>query len=470
MKTKICVIKRILWVIFGTVFLFQVCLAVAWAFTSVQSVQEFYETDIYIQSIVRRTTDGWHLPGYSVLLFCMRRLFGFAEQGSVLGMYLIQTAFSLYCFTEAVRSVVLIMTKHNLKYGYAFLAAVYIVTNPMIWQMQFALLPDAMCLAAVVILFAKLLELCRTENSFRLYCLYVVTGSLLLTGTFERHYFYAGVLLTAVMTIVAIIRLWKRKGCRREAYKLMFLTPLIVVLVSLIAAYYPAFVGIEGEYPKYSLAADSMHRAVLPYFEKTHGDYSGEIQSYLTEEMVAAACAGERAFYTDFLSELEQLAGEGAGHLYRKMISETVRMNLKDISLRMGKEMAGYLLAPVSFVKYTYHSGNARFGYNLSRMWEVQPELANAYAIIGTNGMCIFVLAALGIGWAELLMKKEDVKPVLSAFGAMLTANILVTLPKMIPAPIQIDYRVGLFSLSVWMIAALSLFLKKYVSEEKEDG
>ncbi len=470
MKTKICMLKRILWVIFWTVFLFQVFLAVTWAFSSIRSVQEFYETDIYIQSIVRRTTDGWHLPGYSVLLFCVRRLFGFSEQGSVLGMYLLQTAFSLYCFTEALRSVVLIMTKRNLKYGYAFLAAVYIVTNPMIWQMQFALLPDAMCLAATVILFAKLLELCRPENSFRLYCLYVVTGSLLLTGTFEYHYFYAGVLLTAAMTIVAVIRLWKQKARRREAYKVLFLTPLIVVLVGLIAVFYPAFIGIDGEYPKYSLTTDFMHRAVLPYFEKTHENYSEEIQIYLTEEMVTAACAGERAFYTDFLSELEQSAGEDAGHLYRKMISETLRMNMKDVSLRMGKEMTGYLLAPVSFVKYTYHSGNARFGYNLSRMWEGQPKLANAYAIIGTNGMCIFVLAALGIGCAELLIKKDGVKPVLSAFGVMLTANILVTLPKMIFAPIQIDYRVGLFSLSIWMIAALSLFLKKYVSEEKENG
>ncbi len=470
MKKNVGILKKILWIVFIAVFSLQVGLAVVWAFSASQSVQGFYETEIYVQSIGRRTTDGWHLPGYSVLLFCIRRVFGFAENAYLPGTYLFQAAFSVFCFSEAVRSVVLTVTKRNLNYGYALLAAVYIVTNPMIWQMQFALLPDAMCLAATVILFAKLLELCRPQNSFRLYCLYVVAGALLLTGTYDYRYFYACVSLSVVMSMIAVIRLWKKKALRREAYKVMFLTPTVLVLVSMIAAYYPAFVGIDGSYPRYSFSKDLMHRMVLPYFAEANEHYSEEISVYLTEDMIVSASSGETNFYTGFLPALEAEADENAENVNRQMISETVRLHGKDIIKRILKEMAGYLFAPVSFVKYTYHSGNAQFGYNLSRMWEQQPVLADFYTIIGTNGMCIFVLSSLLLTFAELIIKKEKAGNVLSVLGVLMCAVILVTFPKMLFAPIQIDYRVGLFALAAWNIAAVALLLKNPISGGKENG
>ena len=90
--------KRILMSVWLAAFLSQLVLAVCWAVQNWNCVQEFYDTKIYIDGIINRTTDGWHLPGYSVLLFVIRKFFGFVKAEYIPGVYMFQVLFSLFCF------------------------------------------------------------------------------------------------------------------------------------------------------------------------------------------------------------------------------------------------------------------------------------------------------------------------------------------------------------------------------------
>ena len=132
----------------------QLFFALCWAWKNGSNVQDFYDTGIYFRDALNMTCDGWRLTGYS----CVLRVFMWFE--SILGdyyivmLYLFQAIISLLCFTEGCRSIGKYLFDCSLSFYKLILPAVYIITLPVIWQMQFAVLPDALCLSLTILVLA----------------------------------------------------------------------------------------------------------------------------------------------------------------------------------------------------------------------------------------------------------------------------------------------------------------------------
>ncbi len=460
--------RHILISIWIGVFAVQLVLAVMWAFANWNIVQEFYDTKIYIDSVVQRTTDGWHLPGYSVYLFVIRRFFGFVKAEYIPGMYVFQILFSVFCFAESFRSIVVTYTRREFGYLYGLLAGIYVVTLPSVWQMQFAILPDAMCLAATCILTVKMLEIMRDTAKFRWDCCYVVAGALLLTGTFQRHYFYGCLIITVLFGAFAVGR--KLKACKglKEEWKTAVFLPVIVVVVLFVTVLYPRAIGVAGAYASYSIEADLMRRTVVPYLTENAEYGNEEWNRYVTPELVKAHENSELGFYTAILPQIEQQAGEETEAVCRNLITFSVKRNAKDIGVRLIKEMTGYVFAPLSNVKYIYAAGNSRYGYNLTRMWEQTPLLTKRYMVVGNCGLLLLVTAGFAVSIFSTVKKKSGWKPLLQGVSTALLALAGVTLPLVVFAARMYDYRLSNFAQCVWAFSVLFLILKGYAKEVKK--
>ena len=136
--------------------LVQVLYAVVWAVRNGNNVQDFYDTAVYLDSALTLQSDGWRLIGYSLIL---KVFLPFGKSFSV-ALYLGQCAIGILCFTQVIRSFVKLFWGEQLSFLKALPVAVYIITIPIIWQMQFAVLPDALCLSFSLLLCSGLME-CR---------------------------------------------------------------------------------------------------------------------------------------------------------------------------------------------------------------------------------------------------------------------------------------------------------------------
>lgn len=472
MKTKkIIPIKNSLFAIWTAVTVVQLGFAIMWAVNNFNNVQEFYDTSIYVDNLVARVADGWHLPGYSVLMLLFRKLFGFVKQNYETGLYGFQILFSLFCFTESVRSVILVYYKKSLPYKYAIWAGLYILTIPMIWQMQFAVLPDAMCLAATVILFAKLLEFCREDMAFRWDCLYVIAGSLLLTGTFQRYYFYGCVLLVILFCCFAVLQKLKKQEKTVRKWKTIFFVPLILVLAVLISVLYPKTVGTSATYPEYRVETDLFQRTVLPYLSEASKYYDEELKTQVTPELVETYGKSKKDFYTILIPHIEREYGAVQSRvIYDKMQEKSFTIYIKDIVKDFLKELVGYVCAPFSFVKYVYNTGNTLFSYNITRMLSDTPELSIRFMIFGTNGFCLLSIMALLLVLIKNILCKPSLKEMLSKTVMNLLALLVVTIPQMLFATNRMDYRIGLFALVIWSINILVLLMEGFALKEDKNG
>ena len=460
--------KRILMSVWLAVFLLQLVFAVCWAVTNWNCVQEFYDTKIYIDGIINRATDGWHLPGYSVFLFVIRKFFGFVKAEYIPAVYVFQMLFSLFCFTEGLRSIVKALTGRNLSYVYALPAGLYVLTLPTVFQMQFAVLPDAMCLAAICIMTAKLIEMFFDSEKFRWDCLYVVAGGLLLTGTYQRHYFYGGLLLAIGFCMAIVIRKIKcLKGLKKEWKTAVFL-PQIIVIAVFVSILYPKAIGIAGPYPAYSVSADLMRRTVVPYVVETTKEAGVEWTSYITPELVKAHEDSEIGFYTAVLPAIEQQTAPEQDAVYRNLILYSVKTNGKDIVMRLVKEMGGYLLAPFMNVKYIFAAGNSHYGYNFSRMWMQSPELSRMYMIVGNIGFALLVTTGIATSVCLSFGDKKYRKSILRTLVISLCAWACVTVPLVLFAARMYDYRLSLFAQCVWVMPFLYRMFQGFAKVEKK--
>ncbi len=435
-------------------FLVQIILAFIWAWNNFFTVQEFYETNLYFSSVLERQGDGWNLRGYPLLLEAMQALFHFSWIRYYVVIYILQVVFSWICFSGSVMSFVKIFMHRQMSPFYALLLGAYVLTIPVVWQMQFALLPDALCLAAVCVLFSRGLELVYDPGSFHWDFLYVMAGTLILTGLFERHYFYGAAIWCVIIYLhyilkrraglreveeiererkkvtdgVNIVELYKKRT-RGPVRKTLIFYPMVCVLVCIvvIAFLHAERMGVEN---RYNIVADFMNRAVLPYAENTERFYDEELQVCVAEPETALA-----------------------------LCKEAFELHGSDIVLRLAKEGAGHVFAPFSIVKYMHQGGNSKFGYNYSRMWEDTPVLTRNYFYVGNHGALMVVLAGLVTGIVTCIKNKELRCRFAKLLLLPIAAILVITFARVIFSTISIDYRDSLFAQCIWVITAVTMIV-----------
>lgn len=430
--------------------------AVAWAIGNGSNIQDFYDTGIYLANAEALTCDGWRLMGYSYILRFFMLFKNMLGDSYVILLYAVQALVSVACFAEGFRSIVRMMLGKKMDFFKALLPAVYIVTIPVIWQLQFAVLPDAICLSLVVLLFAKATEAFCEYKKFRWDCYLVIAGCLLLLGMMHRHYFYGAILLMIAEAVALFSRFFVKKYRGIKTFIGACVIIVLAVLTPVAVNEVNESVPKEGIYAAYSIEADLWSRFVYPNLAQDYTAYSERVTAIVNEYAVSV-CAGTYEFYMNSIGPMIEINNpEEASDIYREMVQTGWSLHKEEMKQSMVKELASYLCMPLSMVKYMYYSGVSLYGHNYTKMQEINPILTADYMHVSMNGF--MVVSAIGcLMFLLLFIKEKKVRSGGILTGLRLAAALLcITLPLMFFSVARFDYRIGLFSVFVWAGFALA--------------
>ncbi len=435
----------------------QVLWAVSWAVQNGNNVQGFYDTGIYMSSAETLVGDGWRLMGYA----CLLRFFMFFKtllgENYVWLLYITQISCSLLVLTKCIKCVAEVMYKRKLRFAEAFVPAVYLVTIPIVWQIQFAVLPDALCLSLLVWLFMILTRIVFQNYNLRWYDYFSLTGILLLLGVMHRAYFYASLALVVFACMVCLIRI-----CTTEKTKFLSFAKKMTILLAIgcmsagVCGLVNDAVPKSEEYVEYSFGAALGARFVYPYMADYYLYYSEQITEAISWEQMYMYNQQYEDYITDIGLLLWENNPENVQSAYLEMAKICFGMNKSRIIKDTCKEFAAYLLTPVAMEKFMYGNGNSLYGYNVSRMYEKAPALTMNYVHGGMNG----VLAIVVLGGLLFVLKwfsGEEKKKTLSLAVWGVSFASIVIIPQLLFSIRKFDYRIGMISIFVMIIYIFSI-------------
>ena len=460
-KKIICRLRYILLAMAVGIVAVQVVYAAVWAILNGNNIQDFYDTAIYLRSAQSFTSDGWRLAGYACILRLFMGIKGVLGDYYVLPLYLMQLACSTVSFAYAIKIMAKVFWDRICTWKVAMAGATYLVTLPVVWQMQFAVLPDAFCLALLVLLFSQILLLLFEKEEMKWERLWIVTGALLLLGVMHHHYFYGGVCLVVIAIIGLFMKQVFRKYRSKAGITITVGLAIVLLLTCGICFGVNASIPQEETYAKHTFAAELWSRFVYPHGLEDFASYPEEVRNVIASEVSMTGKEPYEYYMTDLMPALENGLNEDATHYVGEMAKQSFLSHRNEAIKSFIKEGVAYAFMPVAVVKYMYQNGGSLYGHNLIKMWEKSPKLTTDYMHICMNGflmMCglgsILFLSAVV---AKEIKIRQGIKVVLAA-GLSIVG---VTLPIMLFAFEKFDYRVGLFSVFVWGASVVSLMIGK---------
>lgn len=443
----------------------QLVYALLWAFYNGNNIQDFYDSALYIKSAVTMAGDGWRLIGYSAIL----HVFMGMQQGLgdyyVVPLYLTQAGVSLLCFTWGCKTLAELWLKRTVSYRTMLLPALYILTLPVVWQMQFAVLPDAFCIALAVLLFSKLAECVWDVKSLRWDAALVLLGCLLMTGLLHRHYFYGELLLCCVCVLFVLVRAGKKKYRTKESFLLAGIIMVCVCVTAVISCTVNAKGLTNSQYAKYSLTADMWDAFVYPNIQADYSQYPQNVKDALPQTYVDEYGSYYEYNMSYIAPAVESADPDNAEAIYMQMVQTGLSLHGREKAIGLAKEGIAYVLFPAGMIKYMYFNGNSLYGHNIMKMYETAPKLTIDYMHIGMNGLGLITLFGVFIFVSNIISdRKQNVRKVYVLLYCALGICAMVC-PAMLFNMIGFDYRFGIFSAFVWAVFAL---LNVYESREKE--
>ncbi len=434
--------------------LVQVMYAVLWAVRNGNNVQDFYDTAIYLENALTMKSDGWRLIGYSVFL----KLFLPLGENYAIPVYFVQCIVSLLCYAQMVRSGGKFFGGTEISFFKALLVAMYLITIPVIWQMQYSILPDALCLSFSVLLCSALMECWSAKEKISPYVWAMMGGSLFILGILERHYFYGGCLLVGMNLIIWFILFLKKKNRNRKVGTVLIGVLLILLIVPILVGTVRKITPGTGAYASYSIEADLWKRFVYPNIIEDYPYYSNEIQELLSEEDVAEYSGRYEYYMSGLIPQLAASGTEDVEDLCLEMVKTGWAAHKKELMVQSAKESISYALIPVAMIKYMYNNANSLYGYNYSRMYEVSAGFTADYMHVGMNGFFVVCLLGMIMVCIKTVTHKDIRRALVKAVVYSMISVCCITLPMMIFSFARFDYRVGLFSAYIWgMIAVLAI-------------
>ena len=441
--------------------LVQVIYAVIWAVSNGNNVQDFYDTAIYLDSALTMKSDGWRLIGYS----CFLKLFLPLGENYAVPVYLVQCIVSLLCYAQMVRSCGKFFGGLQIPFFKALLVAVYLITIPIIWQMQCAILPDALCLSFAVLLCSGLMECWNVKDRISPFIWIMIGGSLFILGILERHYFYGGCILVGMNLAILLLRFLKKKNRNRKNGIVLIAVLLILLIVPLVTGAIRKATPGTGEYATYSTEADLWKRFVYPNIVEDYPYYSENVHELLSEEDVVASSGRYEYYMSELIPQLEAAGTENAKTLCWEMVKTGWEAHKQELVKQSAKESISYALMPVAMIKYMYNNANSLYGYNFNRMYEVSPGLTADYMHIGMNGFLVVCLLGILMVCVQAPANKNVRKSLIATVIYGIVTVSCITLPMMIFSFAKFDYRIGLFSAFAWGIIAVLAIMFPVLSE-----
>ena len=444
--------------------LVQVLYAVVWAVRNGNNVQDFYDTAVYLDSALTLQSDGWRLIGYSLIL---KVFLPFGKSFSV-ALYLGQCAIGILCFTQVIRSFVKLFWGEQLSFLKALPVAVYIITIPIIWQMQFAVLPDALCLSFLLLLCSGLMECRGLKDKPAPQVWGMIAGSLFMLGILERHYFYGGCILIGANLLAQLIHFFKKENRKRSNYITALGLAVIIFIMPIVVVTLWNITPKSETYAAYSPEADLWKRFVYPNIVDDYPYYSEDIQNVFSENDVIEV-SGRYEYYRDKLMPLiEEYGTDNAKTICLEMVKTGWMLHRNELIEKTVKEGISYALIPALMPKYMYNNANSLYGHNFSRMYEVCPKLTADYMHVGMNGFLVVCVLGILMSGVRVLADKHTCKAVIKAILYSIVSTCCITLPAMLFSFARFDYRIGLFSTFAWGICSVVVIMFPILSKKNE--
>lgn len=439
--------------------LVQFIYAVLWAINNGNNIQDFYDTSIYIANAKSFVSDGWRLIGYSVyvrLFMILEFVFG---KNYVLLIYISQLIISLFSYAYGCKTLVKMILKKDVKLKWLLIPALYILTIPVVWQMQFAILPDAICVASIVLIFSLLGECLWNAKDFMWKKMIAVGFLLVITGFMHRHYLYAGIALVAAILFIFLLRLLKKRNREKKLLFIMLALVMCILSASVISNVGNSVIPKSGSYVEYSLSVDLWKRFLYPNLHENYPYYTDSIRNVLPE-YVAIECDEQYEYYMNHMGPMiADMYPEEAEQVYWELAKSGFDLNKGVIIKRTVKESIAYAFMPLAMEKYMYNNGNSLYGYNFTRMYEKCPNLTSDYMHIGMNGFFgITVIGVLMYILDTIVNSEQRRKNILSLlYCAMSVIGVSASL--MVFSFAKFDYRIGIYSTIVWgMMSVVCIF------------
>lgn len=437
----------------------QVCYALLWAFQNGTDIQDFYDTSIYIENALLMNNDGWRLPAYSLFVRVFLDMQGSLGDCYLVLLYLTQVTISLLCFAGGCKTLAELLYDKKVSYVKMFLPAGYILTIPIVWQMQFAVLPDALCVAITVLMVSKLATCLWKYRKAQWDAFLVILGCLCLLGVMHRHYFYGATLFCVACSLILLIRNVNKKYRCKEgmiAAGALFVCVIVTAVVTVSAA---SKYEKDENYVTYSLAADLLDSFVYPNIREDYQHYPGEVHEILPKEYVEEYGDNYERYMIYIASHIEEADSGAADRLYLQMVKTGISLHGKEIASKFIKEAVAYHFLPFAMVKYMYFNGNSLYGHNLMKMYEATPKLTVDYMHTGMIGFGVISLLGIITCVADAIVQKDKRKHLIRILLFSALNIFTITLPIMLLNVLRFDYRYGLVTVFVWgSLALLSIW------------
>lgn len=439
--------------------LVQLVYAVLWAISNGNNIQDFYDTSIYIANAKSFASDGWRLIGYSIYVRLFMSLDCVLGNNYVLLIYIAQLIFSLFSYAYGCKTLVKIILKKDIKLKWMIFSAVYILTIPIVWQMQFAILPDAICVSSIVLIFSLLGECLRNAWDFMWKKILAVGFLLLITGFMHRHYFYAGVVVVVVVLFIFLLRTFRKRNRDKKVVFTVLALIACILFTSVFSNVGNSVIPKTGAYVEYSLSVDLWKRFLYPNLYENYPYYTDSITNVLPE-YIAKECDEHYEYYMNNMGPMiADMYPEEAENVYWELVKSGFVLNKGTIIKRTVKESVAYAFMPLAMEKYMYNNGNSLYGHNFTKMYEKCPNLTSDYMHIGMNGFLGICAIGVLMYILDIIVNKEKRRKNVLGLLYCIVSVIGVTSPLMLFSFTKFDYRIGIYSTIVWgMMSVIYIF------------
>lgn len=472
------IVKRVSLTIFAATFVLQLCLAIWWTISCGFGTNGFYETDKYINLAQEGLGSDMFLYGYvSLIRFAMKlgAIFKCPYEGFI---YFIQLAVTFISFAETIKNVSRSRTVKELPKVNVCLGACFIMTIPVIWHLQFRILPDAICLSLTVLIASKLYALFFNPGKFQWDVLYILAGGLILLGITDRHYFYAVILMTVFTCLLIFIRqIWKKLRCKQNA-AIAGLT-IVIILFSAFISDKTISISVKQTTQKeatYSLSRELLNRFVYPYLPDAYNSISEENKEFVTDPETGKNIISSKSMRftydymnSKFIPKLEEYVGkEKSAEIYREMADVIFTGNTRTIVKKTLKELISYELMPFAMPRYIYDNADSFYGSELYDFWGENPVCGDIYMKSGMNGFLLAAAFLLVVTIGSVIVDKSRRLAIIRKALVVLSGLFVFNFTMCILSVQKFDYRIGAFSVCIWGLMFLFISECGKISVDKD--
>lgn len=462
--------EKIIAVVFGAVHgvvLLQTILAAVWAFQNFTTIQAFEESRIYLSMAEGMYSDGFRLIGYPLFLRLCMWLGGVMKVPYTIFVYLLQLIIVNALVDKGMAAFLRGIVGRKVSTRHVAAITALAVTNPFVWQMIFAVLPDAFCFGLTFYLLGNMFLWMKKKEADTTIFAIVTFAALLVLSLLERKAFWVSLTSVICFIIIGWIRTARNYGKTKEKPSpARFLVPVAGMIICLSVA-----VMVNGAIKKntaakdsmdYSLEADAMKRFVYPNLADGYIYYSEEFKAQISNETLQKIQSAGLTEYYDTLGPamVKVWGNQRTVKMCRMLNTESAKYRKTFLLKSVAKDWFAGTFSPFVLAKRTYPFGDSVNPLYLNLMWTKAPTLTLLYMNVGRWGfpVCIILLLAGGI---LCLPKSGKTRVWMSVkhsifFACLIAQTALSTLLLSVP---EFDFRNCLLPCMLWAVWGMSMII-----------